>query len=338
VVSVTEPVTLAQIAKRAGVHVSTVSRALTSGSAGVGNHTATRIRALAQEMGYHPDPAAAALRTRRSGALGILMPRLTDYVLARIYEGADEAAHDVGYTTLVANSNDDPALRMERLDKMLARRVEGFVIGDARLDGDDLVQALKRRGIPYVLVNRRLRGHPSVTTDDIRGGQLAGEHILAQGHRRVGVVAGPQYASTCVERTHGFVERFLSAGIGVPNTCIQPSAPDAEGGHTAADALLHRHPDITAIFAINDFAAIGAMGAAREHGRTVGRDIAIIGYNDIPLASWLPVPMSSIHSPMVEMGRGGSQVLHDIIGGGHPEPVLLEPTLSARDSTLTVSV
>ena len=161
---------------------------------------------------------------------------------------------------------------------------------------------------------------------------------LAKGHRTVGVVAGPQYASTCVERTHGFVERFLSAGIGVPSTCIQPSAPDAEGGHTAADALLHRHPDITAIFAINDFAAIGAMGAAREHGRTVGRDIAIIGYNDIPLASWLPVPTSSIHSPMVEMGRGGSQVLHDIIAGGHPEPVLLEPTLSARDSTLNVSV
>ncbi|MCE3551509.1 LacI family transcriptional regulator [Pseudonocardia sp. RS11V-5] len=333
-----EPVTLAQIAKRAGVHVSTVSRALADNATGVGSATASRIRALAEEMGYHPDPAASALRTRRSGALGIIMPRLTDYVLARIYEGADEAAHDIGYTTLVANSNDDPALRMERLDKMLARRVEGFLIGDARLDGDDLIQALKRRGIPYVLVNRRLRGHPSVTTDDVRGGRLAGEHILGLGHRVVGVVAGPEYASTCVERTHGFVERFLSAGITVPDTCIQTSAPDGEGGHAAADALLHRHPDITAIFAINDFAAIGAMGAAREHGRTVGRDIAVIGYNDIPLASWLPVPMSSIRSPMVEMGRGGSRALHDIIAGGRPGPVLLEPTLSARDSTLEVSV
>jgi LacI family transcriptional regulator, galactose operon repressor len=332
-----EPVTLAQIAKRAGVHVSTVSRALTGNATGVGSGTASRIRALAEEMGYHPDPAASALRTRRSGALGIIVPRLTDYVLARVYEGADEAARDIGYTTLVANSNDDPALRMERLDKMLARRVEGFLIGDARLDGDDLVQALKRRGIPYVLVNRRLRGHPSVTTDDVRGGQLAGEHILALGHRVVGVIAGPEYASTCVERTHGFVERFLSAGINVPDTCIQTSAPDGEGGHAAADALLRRHPDITAIFAINDFAAIGAMGAAREHGRTVGRDIAIIGYNDIPLATWLSVPMSSISSPMVDMGRRGSKALHDIIAGGRPEPVLLEPTLSARDSTLNVS-
>lgn len=336
--SVTEPVTLVQIARRAGVHVSTVSRALTTGSAGVGTRTATRIRAIAEEMGYHPDPAAAALRTRRSGALGIIMPRLTDYVLARIYEGADEAAHDIGYTTLVANSNDDPALRMERLDKMLSRRVEGFLIGDARLDGDDLVQALRRRGIPYVLVNRRLRGHPSVTTNDVRGGQLAGEHLLGLGHGTVGVVAGPEFASTCVERTHGFVERFRAAGIDVPDTCIQPSAPDAEGGHTAADALLRRHPAITAIFAINDFAAIGAMGAAREHGRTVGRDIAVIGYNDIPLASFLPVPMSSVSSPITEMGRAGSQALHAVIGGDHPEPVLLEPSLSARDSTLAVTV
>lgn len=334
-----EPVTLAQIAKRAGVHVSTVSRALATTVTGVGSGTASRIQALAEEMGYHPDPAAAALRTRRSGALGIIMPRLTDYVLARIYEGADEAAHDIGYTTVVANSNDDPALRMERLDKMLARRVEGFVIGDARLDGDDLVQALKRRGIPYVLVNRRLRGHPSVTTDDVRGGQLAGEHILGLGHRSVGVVAGPDYASTCVERTHGFVERFLSAGISVPDTCVQTSAPDAEGGYIAADALLRRHPDLTAIFAINDFAAIGAIGAAREHGRTVGRDIAIIGYNDIPLAGLLPVPMSSISSPMVEMGRKASQALHDIIAGAPaPEPILLEPTLSARTSTTDVVI
>jgi LacI family transcriptional regulator len=183
-----------------------------------------------------------------------------------------------------------------------------------------------------------LRGHPSVTTDDVRGGRLAGEHLLALGHRSVGVLAGPEYASTCVERTHGFVERFLSAGIMVPDACILPSGADAEGGHAAADALLRAHPEITGIFAINDFAAIGAMGAAREHGRVVGRDIAVIGYNDIPLASWLPVPMSSIRSPMLDMGRGGARALRDVIAGKTVEPVLLEPTLSARDSTLNVSV
>ncbi|MFD8079893.1 LacI family DNA-binding transcriptional regulator [Streptomyces sp. NPDC059718] len=330
--------TLAQIAKRAGVHVSTVSRSLSPKSTGVSHETVQRVRAIAEEMGYHPDPAGASLRTRRSGVLGIIMPRLTDYVLARIFEGADEAAREMGYTTVVSSTNDDVQLRMERLDGLLAKRVEGFVVGDARLDGDELVQSLKRRGVPYVLLNRRLRGHPSVATDDVRGGQLAGEHLLELGHEAVGVIAGPDYASTCVERAHGFVERFLSAGIRVPDTCVQPSAPDAEGGYEAANALLTRHPELTGLFAINDFAAVGAMGAAREHGRVPGRDIAIIGYNDIPLVQFMPVPLTSVRSPMKEMGSVGARMLSDIIEGKEVESVLLEPTLSVRVSTLSAGV
>ncbi|MCW5252050.1 LacI family DNA-binding transcriptional regulator [Streptomyces sp. SHP 1-2] len=331
-----EPVTLSQIAKRAGVHVSTVSRALAPKSAGVSNDTVQRVRAIAEEMGYRPDPAAASLRTRRSGVLGVIMPRLTDYVLARIFEGADEAAHGIGYTTVVSSSNDDVELRMKRLDGLLTKRVEGFIVGDARLDGDELVQSLKRQKVPYLLVNRRLRGHPSVSTDDIRGGQLAGQHLLDLGHRSVAVIAGPDYASTCVERTHGFVERFLSAGVPVPDTCVQPSASNAEGGYEAANLLLTRHPELTGLFAINDFAAVGAMGAAREHGRVPGRDIAIIGYNDIPIAQFLPVPLTSVKSRMKDMGDIGARLLSDVIAGKDIESVLLEPTLSPRESTLSV--
>lgn len=328
-----QPVTLSEIAKRARVHVSTVSRALAPDSS-TSSETATRIRAIAAEMGYFRDPAAATLRTGRSGVLGIIMPRLTDYVLARIFEGADSAAQEIGYTTVVSSTNDDLALRMERLEKLLARRVEGFVVGDARLDGDEVVQSLRRRGIPYILVNRRLRGHPSVTTDDIRGGHLAGEHLLELGHTAVGVIAGPDYASTCVERTHGFVERFLSAGIKVPDSCIRTSAADAEGGYEAATDLLSRNPEITGLFAVNDFAAIGAMGAAREHGRFPGTDIAVIGYNDIPLSNYLPVPLTSVRSPLEEMGYAAANALGQIITGKEIEPVLLEPVLSVRASTM----
>src|SRR5438128_1873751 len=110
------PVTLAAVASRAGVHLSTVSRALTPGSPGVGASTAERIRTIAAEMGYRPDPAAAALRTRRSSLFGVLVPRLTDFVLARIYEGLDAAAAEAGYNTFVANTTDDPELRRIRLD------------------------------------------------------------------------------------------------------------------------------------------------------------------------------------------------------------------------------
>ena len=201
------PVTLAAVASRAGVHISTVSRALTPGATGVGAATAARIRLIAAEMGYRPDPAAAALRTRRSSVFGVLVPRLTDFVLARIYEGIDATAAEAGYHTFVANTTDDPALRRERLQGLLSRRVDGIILGDARLDGDELVKILASKGIPYVLVSRKLTGHLSVTTDDPLGGRLAAQHLLELGHERVGVVAGETYASTGVERTAGSAAR-----------------------------------------------------------------------------------------------------------------------------------
>lgn len=327
-------VTLAEIADRAGVHVSTVSRSLREPPSRAGSATVARIRRIAEQMGYVPDPAATALRTRRSGLLGVLVPRVTDYVLARIYEGADEGAHEAGLHTVVQTSSDKPTSRHEQMEQLLARRVEGCIIGDARLDGDELVASLKRRNHPYVLVNRRLRGHPSVTTDDVRGGELAAEHLIELGHLEVAVIAGHEYASTCVERTHGFVACFQRAGVAVPGSHIALSGADAPGGYEAAGRLLTAHPQITALFAINDFAAIGAMGAASELGRRVGQDIAVIGYNDIPLSRYLPVTLTSVASPMVEMGRRGALALAARLGGQAIESELLQPFLSARASTL----
>lgn len=332
-----QAVTLAQIAKRAGVHVSTVSRSLGNAPTGVSSANAARIRAIAESMGYHPDAAASALRTGRSRMIGMLVPYLTDYVLARIFEGADEATRAAGYHTVVSSTYDDPPQRMAKLEQLLTRRPEGIIIADARLDGDDLVGVLRRKKVPYVLVNRRLRGHPSVTLDDVLGGRLAAEHLLTLGHTEVGVLAGPDYASTCVERTHGFVQRYLIAGIGVTENRVVNSRADVEGGHEAAYSLLAANPEITALFAINDFAAIGAMGAARELGRTPGRDIAIVGFNDIPLAQFLPVPLTSVGSPMFEMGQGAARMLCELVAGHGGEPERLAPTLNARASTLGTS-
>jgi LacI family transcriptional regulator len=330
---VSRGVTLTEVAKRAGVHVSTVSRALSSDPR-IGAETVDRIRLLADEMGYEPDPAAAALRTGRSGVLGVLVPRVSDYVLATIYEGIDSRATERGYNTFVSNTNDDPLRRREKLNDLLLRRVEGVVLGDARLDGDELVGILSKRGVPYVLVNRRLRGHPSVTTDDVLGGRLAASHLLELGHENVGIIAGPSYVSTCAERTHGFVSQFRSAGMGLDEGRIISSGTDTVGGYEAGSALLADNPDMTAIFAINDFAAIGAMGAVREFGKVPGRDVAVVGYNDVPLSSYLPVPLTSVSSPMFQMGQEAMTLLFDLMAGRTAESILLTPHLVARASTV----
>ncbi|WP_214410532.1 LacI family DNA-binding transcriptional regulator [Sphaerisporangium fuscum] len=328
------PVTLRSIADQLGLHVSTVSRVLNGrdgdGVRAASGDTATRIRRLAAELGYRPDPHGRGLRTGRSELVGVLVPRLSDLVLAMIYEGIDEAAGELGLTTITANTLDDEQVRRQRTRMLLARRVDGLIFGDARLDSGFLDE-LAADGVRFVLVNRRADGHPSVTPDDRLGGRLAAEHLLGLGHTRVAVIGGEPFASTAVDRTAGFVEYYREHGAGDPVVLRSPF--DTAGGRAAAEQALRRPDPPTAIFAVNDFAAIGALGAARDHGLQAGADIAIMGYNDTPLAAELPIPLTSVAVPMHEIGRRALELLTRSLAGEEVRSQRLAPTLVARAST-----
>ncbi|MDQ0261162.1 LacI family DNA-binding transcriptional regulator [Sinomonas atrocyanea] len=329
-------VTLKDLARELGIHPSTVSRVLHSdpdsarGAASAA--TARRIRELAAEVGYSPDPQATSLRTRRTQLLGVIVPRLSDLVLAIMYEGIEEAAAAIGYSAFVTNSHDDVAEQRRQVEIMLARRVDGLIIGDSHLDVDVLPE-LRDRAVPFVLMNRRHPGFPSSTCDDTRGGELVAEHLWAKGHRRVSVIAGEPYASTAVDRTGGFVDRWHALGGELPDGSIVWSRFDTQGGREAAEKILSARSAPTAIFAVNDFAAIGAMGALRSHGMIVGQDCAVVGYNDTSLAAELPIPLSSVRSPMAEIGRQAVGLLEGVLRGEAVESVRLEPSLQVRESS-----
>lgn len=265
--------------------------------------------------------------------IGVLVPRLTDVVLAQIYESIDDTARAAGYNTVVANTRDDPEVQRMRLDGLLSRRVDGLIVGDLR-EGDELVDRLLASSVPFVLVMRRGGPHPSVTTDDLEGGRLAAEHFLELGHSVVGVIAGDPLTSTGRERRNGFVGRYAEAGIDVPARYIVDSAFDVYSGRSAAEELLTLTPRPTAVFAINDFTAIGAIGALRTLGLDLGRDVAVLGYNDISIAAQLSIPLSSIRSPLDVMGRLSTEMLLDRLDGRHTSSIRLSPTLVARESTL----
>ena len=331
-------VTLKDLANELGIHPSTVSRILHSGSevarGAASVATAERVRELARKRGYSPDPQAAGLRTRRTRLIGVVVPRLSDLVLAIMYEGVEEAAAALGYSTFVTNSRDEPAEQRRKTDTLLARRVDGLIIGDAHLDGS-LLGELTTRKVPFVLMNRRVPGYPSATCDDVLGGRQVADHLWAKGHRFVAVIAGEPYASTAVDRTAGFLDRWQSLGGTIRQEAVMWSRFDTAGGRQAAEAILTNcNPRPTALFAVNDFAAIGAMGALRSHGLTVGRDMAVVGFNDTSLASELPIPLSSVRSPMLDIGRTSVQLLKRVLAGEHVEPVRLEPTLCVRESSV----
>ncbi len=328
--------TLRTIAERAGVHLSTVSRVLnasdTESSRAAGPATIERIRAIAAELAYVPDPSGTSLRLQRTKLIGVLVPRLSDIVLATIYEGIEEVAATYGYHTVVANTRDERAIQRERTELMLTRRVDGLIFGDAYADAE-YVDALAERDVPFVLVSRHAGRHPSATCDDWEGGRLVAAHLLELGHRRVAVVAGEPYASTGIDRTGGFVERMGEAGVEVRPEWILHSRFDTRGGHEAARALLDVEEKPTAIFAVNDFAAIGTMGAVRDAGFRVGEDVSVVGFNDVPLACDLPLPLTTVRSPMHEMGQRSVHLLMKVLAGERPEPELLAPELRVRAST-----
>lgn len=331
------PVTLRAIAQELGLHVSTVSRVLngTANDSGraASQETIQRIRTLAAAREYHPNPHAKSLRTQRSSLIGVLVPRLSDIVLATIYEGVEEAAVELGLSTFVTNTGDDPDNQRVRTQMIIDRRVDGLIFGDARIDGRFLDQ-LAAQGTQFVLTNRRAASHPSVTCDDYLGGRLAAEHLLELGHDRVGVLAGERYASTGIDRTAGFVDRYHEAGLDVPAEWIVHSSFDTTGGRQAAETIFGGDRIPSALFVVNDFAAIGAFGAARDHALRIGDQLAIVGFNDVPLAAELPVPLTSVRSNMHEMGRRATQMLFQVLSGQDVTSERLAPTLVARESTL----
>lgn len=330
--------TLQSIADELNIHVSTVSRVLngneSKAKSAASAQTVKRIQDLALKLNYQPNLQAIGLRTNKTKTITTFLPSISDIVGALIFEGIDEAAHELGYVTFMSQTGDNIEHQRKQLTHALARKVDGLIFADARQECRELILNMKARGVPTVLVSRHLGPEfCSITCDDFLGGQMAADHLLSLGHENMAILAGFEYASTGADRTAGFRESCRRKGIHIPEDRIFHSRFDSVAGRQIGEALFQQKNRPTAVFAVNDFLAIGIMGAARAAGLRIGQDVAIVGYNDTPLAANLPIGLTSIHSPMHEMGYQGMQMLYKLINGEKAQSALLEPHLLVRDSS-----
>lgn len=329
-------VTLRTVAIATGVDVSTVSRVLNSApqerERWASAETIKRVLGCAEELGYRRNPHAASLRTARTLQVGVVVPRLQDFVLATVYEGIDAAAAEQGYAAFVTNSLDDPVQRKSRIGQLLDRRVDGLILADARTD-DPLLGQLRADGVPLVLASRSSGDCPGAFADDAFGGYQAADHLARRGFSDAAVIAGPEFTSTANLRVDGFRAGLAEHGLDLPAHRIVRTGFDAAAGRAGIEMLLEASSAPSAIFATNDFAAIGAIGALRERGFSVPGDIAIVGYNDTPLAENLTVPLTTIRSPMLDIGRAAFALLQQVLSGHRPESVVFRPELIVRSST-----
>lgn len=326
-------VNLQAIAALAGVHISTASRVLRQAEPTKGwSASAQRVIAAAAELGYRPNRLAASLRTRRSNTIGVVMPRLADTVIATICQSVESAARSAGYQLLLTTPPDDMGAQLDAVDFLLSRQVDGLIVSSLHLSSPN--PRLTDLPVPVIATNRHPGDWmPAVVGDDVEGGRMATEHLLALGHRRIGVIAGPRHASTAVERVAGFRLAHEQRDLGVDDALVVHSDFEVEGGVVGAHTLLSLSDPPTAIFAVNDTAAIGVMGAARQRGLRVPDDLSIVGYNDISVVAQLPTPMTTVHSPTALMGTVAVERLLAAIGDGALRGATLPVSLVVRSST-----
>ncbi|CAN7441830.1 LacI family DNA-binding transcriptional regulator [Microbacterium sp. LjRoot45] len=326
-----QTVTLRDVADAAGVSISTVSRVLDERMPSSRTATAQKVRDTADRLGYRRNMYASSLRRGATATIGVLVPRLTDAVMALMFEAIERTARRQGYFAVVATCGDDPAEERRATETLLDRGLDGLILATARLD-DDLPASLRSRGIPHVLVLRTDRVSPSSLGDDEAGGYLAVRHLIDLGHREIALVNGPRFTSTGVDRHAGALRALGEAGLTVPDERIVWAGYGVDHGVEAGRQLLvdsEKRP--TAVFAANDNLAIGVVSAALSLGIRVARDLSVVGYNDIPLASRLPTPMTSVHTPFDQIAATAIELLLD--GAETPSSRRALPTLIPRAST-----
>ncbi|MEU4532623.1 LacI family DNA-binding transcriptional regulator [Micromonospora ureilytica] len=321
-------VTIYDVAVEADVSPSTVSRAFSRPSR-VNSETAERIRQVAERLGYRTNPLARALTTSRTQMIALVIADITNPVYAEIVRGAQEAATDGEYTTVLIDAQESDRLERAAVERTMST-VDGIVLASSRMSDSAIRMIAKQR--PVVVLNRALADVPCVVTDDPRGVRRAAEHLGELGHDHITYVAGPQASWPNGIRWRSLLEAGMELEIKVRQ--IGPFSPTMAGGERAAQELCAR--PATAVLAFNDQMAIGIIRGLSRMGVNVPGDVSVVGFDNILAADIVTPGLTTVAAPLYAEGSAATRHLLTMIEGapGHTgRPMVLPVRLVVRDST-----
>jgi LacI family transcriptional regulator len=285
------------------VSTATVSRVL-AGVGGARPETQDRVLDAARELGYRPSGVARSLKLRTTRTLGLIITDIENPFFPQLVRAVEDVAREHGFALLLCNADDDPDREAAYLDLLVDRRVDGVVIAVSGL-GARHGEWLAEPPLPVVLVNTVASGlpHPSIESDNLDGGCQAAAHLLDLGHRRIGVLtAGPRHAAA-PDRVAGVRRAFEQRGLDPDSIVVAVGEPGVGGGEAACYQLLETAPETTGVVAYNDLMAIGAMRAIRASGRSVPRDMSVVGFDDVAIAAYTDPPLTTIAQEIGDLGR-----------------------------------
>jgi LacI family transcriptional regulator len=310
--------TLRDVAALAGVHTATASRALSPETRSLVNEeTARRVHDAAVALRYRPNPIARGLKTNRSYTIGVVVPDLRNPLFPPIARGIEEELEPAGYTSLLANTDNDPDRERLSFDALRARQVDGFVSATANRV-HPLLRDLHDAGLPLVLVNRRMDDDeiPSVVPDDRGGMHAAIAHLAELGHRRIAHIGGSHSTTTGVERHAGFHGAMAVHGLEVDPglVLVGEQYSEAEGARMCRE-LLARDRTCTAIAAGNDLVALGCIDALKEAGVACPDEVSVVGFNDMDWSDRFSPTLTTVRVPHDQLGRTAAAMLLERLAG-----------------------
>jgi LacI family transcriptional regulator len=330
---------LKDIAQRAGLAVMTVSKALHD-KPDVSAATKTRVKLLAQQMGYLPDSTAQALRTRETRLFGLVISSMTNPIHARIALAIEQRAYELGYDVLLAHTLNVPDREEACLRRMLSRRVSGLFISPVyQLAAEvPIYQELMARRVPAVLLGHTTpfcNQFVNVASDDLLASYAVTRHLLDLGHKRIAFLAGPLATPWTQERFEGYRRALREAGLEVDDRLVFQAGRTIEDGAKAALQMINESSNATAVQAVNDVVAVGCAETLLSQGLKIPEDISVAGFGNILLGAHFRVPLTTTRQPKFRLGAAAVNAMQELLHGHRPDPKRLPAELIVRASTGT---
>ncbi len=332
-------VSIMDIAARAGVSHTTVSRAL-RGHTRISAVVRYRIAALADEMGYVPNAIAQSLKQQHTSTIGVVVSDMADPFWGEVVKGIDDVCAANDQSLLLHTAAHDAAQQLKAIQRLQQRRVDGIIVVDSQLEPRD-VRQIEQDATPTVFINsqRTLESTSfrSVTIDNYAGGELAAHHLATLGHQTYAYFGSHKRPGSNLQRVTGFIDTLVTHGIErskIFRTECDADIADIEGGYTMAQAL--HEPDVTAVFCYNDAIALGALAGFRAKGIAVPHQISIVGFDDLAMSRYSWPPLTTVAQPKALLGQTAMHILATLIDGHAVLDAVLVPTLIARDSSMSL--
>ncbi len=330
--------TIQDVAKQAGVSVSTVSRVLNDNPR-VNPDVRRRVEEAVAALAYQPNAAARSLRSNRSRIIGLLVSDIQNPFFMSLIRGVEDEALRREYSLILCNSSESPQREQQYLDVLFGERVAGAIIVPTREQlGAETVRRFDERAIPLVAVDRRVKNKSvdAVLVDNVRGAREAVAHLIANGYRRIGVVTGPTSVTTGRERLEGYRQALAAVGLPLDPALERCGRFTMESGGELAGQLLDLCPPPDALFVGNNLLTLGALDAIHARGLRVPEDLGVVGYDDMQWAGLAAVSLTTVTQPVYELGRTAALRLFQRLDTPtiqSRQEIILDPALSVRGSS-----